>query len=87
MEECFQELEKKIAFFKCQGVPHPQAEIIGITDASDVGGGGGTIYQWQQLNPAHCHFCTSSLSRDGSFKHDYRSIEWRLVPLGPCDRK
>ena len=51
---------------------------------SDVGGGG-TIYQWQELNPAgltHCHYRTSGLNRDGSLKHDYPTSEWRLVPLG-----
>ena len=55
-----------------------------IGDASDVGGGG-TIYQWQELNPAeltHCHYRTNGLNRDGSLKHDYPTSEWRLVPLG-----
>ena len=58
-EECFQELKKKIAPSNCLGVPRPKGEIVLITDASDLGGGG-TIYQWQELNPAeltHCHFC------------------------------
>ena len=58
--------------------------MILITAASDVGEGG-TIYEWQELNPAelpHCHYRTSGLNRDGSLKHDYLSSEWRLVPLG-----
>ena len=62
----------------------PGQEIVLITDACDVGGGG-TIYQWQELNPAeltHCHYRTSGLNRDGSLKHDYPTSEWRLVPLG-----
>ena len=83
-EECFQELKKKIASSNCLGVPRPTGEIVLITDASDVGGGG-TIYQWQELNPAeltHCHYPTSGLNRDGSLKHDYPTSEWRLVPLG-----
>ena len=83
-EECFKELKKKIASSKCLGVPHPEGEIVLITDASDVGGGG-TIYQWHELNPAeltHCHYRTSGLNRDGSLKHDYPTSEWRLVPLG-----
>ena len=83
-EECFQELKKKIASSNCLGVPRPKGEIVLITDASDVGGGG-TIYQWQELNPAeltHCHYRTSGLNRDGSLKHDYPTSEWRLVPLG-----
>ena len=83
-EECFQELKKKIASSNCLGVPRPKSEIVLITDASDVGGGG-AIYQWQELNPAeltHCHYHTSGLNRDGSLKHDYPTSEWRLVPLG-----
>ena len=83
-EECFQELKKKIASSNCLGVPRPKGEIVLITDASDVGGDG-TTYQWQEANPAgltHCHYRTSGLNRDGSFKHDYPTSEWRLVPLG-----
>ena len=83
-EECFRELKKKIASCNCLGVPRPKGEIVLITDAIDVGGGG-TIYQWQELNPAeltHCHSRTSGLNRDGSLKHDYPTSEWRLVPLG-----
>ena len=83
-EECFQELKKKIASSNCLGVPRPKGEIVLITDASDVGGGG-TIYQWQELNPAeltNCHYRTSGLNPDGSLKHDYPTSEWRLVPLG-----
>ena len=74
-EECFQELKKKIASSNCLGVPRPKRAMILITDASDVGGGG-EIYQWQQLNPAeltHCHYRTTGLNRDGSLKHDYPS--------------
>ena len=62
-EECFQELKKKIASSNCLGVPRPECEIVLITDASDVGGGG-TIYQWQELNPAeltHCKWTRSCL--------------------------
>ena len=83
-EECFQELKKKIASFNCLVVPHPRGKIVLITDASDAGGDG-TIYQWQELDPAEltdCHYCTSGLNRDGTLKHDYPTSEWRLVPLG-----
>ena len=83
-EEWFQELKKKIASSNCLGVPRAEGEIVLITDGSHVGGGG-TIYQWQELNPAeltHCHYRTSGLNRDGSLKHDYPTSEWRLVPLG-----
>ena len=77
-------MKKKIASSNCLGVPRRKGEIVLITDDSDVGGGG-TNYQWQELNPAeltHCHYRTSGLNRDGSLKHDYPTSEWRLVPLG-----
>ena len=77
-------LKKKIASANCLGTPRPKSKIVLITDASDVGGGG-TIYQWQELNPAeltHYHYCTSRLNRDGSLKHDCPISEWRLVPVG-----
>ena len=77
-------MKKKIASSNCLGVPRPKGEIVLITDANDVGGGG-TIYQWQELNPAeltNCHYRTSALNRDGSLKPDYPTSEWRLVPLG-----
>ena len=83
-KECFQELKKKIASSTCLGVPRPKGAKVLITDASDVGAGG-TIHQWQELNPAeltHCHYHTSGRNRDGSLKHDYPSSEWRLVSLG-----
>ena len=83
-EACFQELKRKISSTHCLGVPRPKGEIILVTDACDVGGGG-TLYQWQELNPnelSHCQFHTSGLNRDGTLKHDYPANEWRLVPLG-----
>ena len=72
-EDCFQELKKKIASSNSLRVPSPKGEIFLITDASDVAVCG-TIYQWQELNPAeltHCHYRTSGLNRDRSLKHDY----------------
>ena len=77
-------MKKKIASSNCLGVPRPKGEILLITDASDVGGGG-TINQWQEPNAAeltHYHYRPTGLNRDGSLKHDYPSSEWRLVPLG-----
>ena len=88
-EERFQELKKKIASSNCLGVPRPKGEIVLITDASDVGGGG-TISQWQELNPAeltHYHYRTSGLNRDGSLKNEYPTSEWWLVPLGHWNGK
>ena len=76
-------MKKKVSSTNCRGVPRPQGEIIYVTDACDVGGGG-TLYQWQELKPAelfHCQFQTSGLNRDGTLKHDYPANEWRLVSL------
>ena len=88
-EQCSQELKKKIASSICLGVARPKGEIVLITDASDVVRDG-TIYQWQELDPAgltHCHYRTSGLKGDGFLKHDYPSSEWQLVPRGPWDWK
>ena len=77
-EECFQEFKKEIASSNCLRVSRPKRKIVLITDASDVGGVG-TIYEWQQLNPAeltHCHYLTRGLNRDGSLRHTYPSSEW-----------
>ena len=71
-EACFQELKKKISPTNCLGVPRPKYEIILVTDACDVAGGG-TPYQRLELIPAelsHCQFQTAGLSRDGTLKHD-----------------
>ena len=55
-----------------------------VTDGCDVGGGG-ALYQWEELNPAElsdCQLHTSGLNRAGTLKHDYPANEWCLVPLG-----
>ena len=83
-EACFQNLKKKISSTNCLGVPRLKGGILLVTDVCDVTGGG-TLYQWQELNPAelsHCQFHTSSLNRDCTLQHDYPANEWRLVPLG-----
>ena len=53
-------------------------------------GGGGSLYQWQELNRAelaHYQYHSSGLNLDGSLKHDYSANEWRLVPLRHWNRK
>ena len=88
-EECFQQWKKKIASSNCLDVPRPKGEIVLITDASDVGGGG-RMYEWQELTPAeltHCHYGTSALNGDRPLRHDNPSSEWRLVPLGHLNLK
>ena len=49
-EKCFQVLKEKLANAKCLGVPRPHGEIIVVSDAWDIGGGG-SLYQWQLLQP------------------------------------
>ena len=78
-------MKKKASSTNCLRVPRSKGEIKLVTDACDVAGGGGTLYQCQGLDPAelsHCQFQTSGLNRDGTLKHDYPANEWRLVPLG-----
>ena len=47
-QQAFDELKDKVANAKCLGVPRAQREIMLVTDASNVGGGG-TLFQWQAL--------------------------------------
>ena len=77
-------MKKKISSPNCLGLRRPKGKRILITDACDVAGGG-TLYQWLELNPtevSHCQFQTSSLNRDGTLKHDYPANEWEVVHLG-----
>ena len=58
---------------KCLGVPRTQDEIILVTDASNVGGGG-TLFQSQPLekkefDSALSQCGTEGLNRDGTLKH------------------
>ena len=76
---------------KCLGVPRAQREIILVTDASNVGGGG-TLSQWQALgeeafDSAISQWGTEGLNRDGTLKHSCPDDKWVLVPLGHCNRK
>ena len=85
-QQAFEELKDKIAHAKCLGVPRAQGEIILVTDASNVGGGG-TLFQWQALemeefDSAISQWGTDGLNRDGTLKHSYPGDEWVLVPLG-----
>ena len=47
-QQAFNKLEDKVDNAKCFRVPRAQGEIILVTDASNVGGGG-TLFQWQAL--------------------------------------
>ena len=85
-QQAFDELKDKVANAKCLGVPRAQGEIILVTDASNVGGGG-TLFQWQALEKeefgsAISQWGTEGLNRDGTLKHSYPDDKWVLLPLG-----
>ena len=85
-KQAFDELKDKVANAKCLGVPRAQGEIILVTGASNVGGGG-TLFQWQALekeevDSAISQWGTKGLNRDGTLKHSYPDTKWVLVPLG-----
>ena len=74
-QQALDELEDKVANAKCLGVPRAQGEILPVTDASNVGGGG-TLFQWQALekeefDSAISQWGTDGLNRDGTLKHSY----------------
>ena len=71
---------------KCLGVPRAQGEIILVTDAGNLGGGG-TLFQWQALekeefDSAISQWGTEGLNRDATLKHSYPDDKWVVVPLG-----
>ena len=85
-QQAFDELKNKVANTKCLGVPRAQGEMILVTDASNVGGGG-TLFRWQALekeefDSAITQWGTDGLNRDGTLKHSYPDDKWVLVPLG-----
>ena len=74
---------------KCLGVPRAQGEIILVTDASNVGGGG-TLFQWQALekeefDSAISQWGNDGLNRDGTLKQSYPNSKWVLGPLGSLE--
>ena len=71
-QQAFGELKDRVANAKCLGMPRAQAEIILVTDASNVGGVG-TLFQWQSG--------TDGLNRDGTLKRIYPVDKWVVVPL------
>ena len=60
----FDELKDKVANAKCLGVPRAQGEIILVTDASNVGGGG-TLFQRQALEKEVFDWAISLWGTDG----------------------
>ena len=83
-QEAFDELKNKVANAKCLGVLRAQGEIILVTDATNVGGGG-TLFQWQALekeefNSAISQCCTNGLNQEGTLKHSHPDDKWVLSP-------
>ena len=90
-QQAFDEIKDKLANTKCLGLPRAQGEIILVTDASNVGGGG-TLFQLQALekkkfDSAISQWDTDGLNRDSTLKHSYPDDKWVLVPLGHWNRK
>ena len=85
-QQAFDELKDKVANAKCLGVNRAQGEILLVTDASNVGGGG-TLFQWQALEKEEFHSAisqwgTEGLNREGTLQHIYTDDKPVLVPLG-----
>ena len=82
----FENLKQKIAACTLLGVPRAEGEIVLVTDASNVGGGG-SLYQWQKLthdeiSAIEREYATIGVTPQGLLKHNYPEGEWLLVPLG-----
>ena len=78
-QQVVDELKDKVAKAKCLRVPRAQGEVILVTDASSVGGGG-TLFQWQALekeefNSAISQWGTDGLNQDGTLKDSYPDEE------------
>ena len=63
-QQAFDELKDKVANAKCLGVPRAQGEILLVTDASNVGGGG-TLFQWQALEEKEFDSAISQWGTEG----------------------
>ena len=90
-QQAFDELKDKVANAKRFGVPRAQGEIVLVTDASNVGGGG-TLIQWQALDKEEFDSAifqrgTDGLNRDGTLKRSYPDDKWVLVPQGHWNSK
>ena len=75
-----EELKEKICKAIPLGVQQPRPEIVFISEISNVDGGG-TLLQWQALQPEQCQEIDESLrtqgvNRERSLKHSYNEEEW-----------
>ena len=74
-KKAFQDLKGKLKEVSVLGVPKPVREIIKITDACDIGGGG-SLYQWQRLSQevfasVEADYHTLGVDTRGYLKHPY----------------
>ena len=83
-QQAFDKLKDKVANAKCSGVHRAQREILLVTDASNMGGGG-TLFEWQALGKEEFDSAISQWGTDGLM--GYPDDEWVLVPLGPWNWK
>ena len=79
-------MKDKLKEVSVLGVPKPVGEIIMITEACDIGGGG-SLYQWQRLSQdifatVEAEYRTLGVDTRGYLKHPYPEDGWSLVPLG-----
>ena len=67
-QQAFDELRDRGSNAKCLGVPKAQGEIIMVTYACNVGGGG-TLFQWQALEKEEFHSAISQWGTEGLNKN------------------
>ena len=80
-QQAFDDLKDKAANAKCLGMPKAQGEILLLTDASNVGGGG-ALFQWQALGKEEFDWGTDELKLDGTLRHSYHEDNGVLNPMG-----
>ena len=73
-QAALEEIKGKLKNCLILGVPRPVGEVLLVTDASDVGGGG-TLFQCQRLNRDLCKevdqkLRTLGVNRDGTLRHE-----------------
>ena len=71
-QQAFDELKDKVANAKSWSVPRAQGDIILLTDASNVGGGG-MLFQWQALEKEEFHSAISQWGTEVSAEMELSS--------------
>ena len=89
--QAIQDVQNKFRECLVLGVPQHYSEMILITDASNVRGGG-TLLQLQKLSTDQCKDIDyrpriQGVTGEGFMKSDYDIQKWHLVPLGHWNGK